>query len=194
MSQYFDNDASVESKPKTIELYKGDFHYRFMTDNGVFAKDGIDEFSLALLGYIKNLKGSLLDLGCGYGVIGIILYKENPGIVLYQSDINEKAVALTKENCRLNNVSSEALVSDGYAALNRLFDTVVLNPPIHAGKETVYRLYEETSRHLSPGGQFFIVIHKKHGAESHLKYLRGIFSAVEILDKHKGLFIIRCVN
>jgi 16S rRNA (guanine1207-N2)-methyltransferase len=192
MSQYFDNDPSLESSPKLIELYKGDFHYSFKTDNGVFAKDGIDEFSLELLKHIKNIKGSLLDLGCGYGVIGIVLFKENPGITLYQSDINEKAVILTKENCKLNKVSSQVLVSDGYASLDRLFDTVVLNPPIHAGKETVYRLYEETKRHLSPGGQFFLVIHKKHGAESHLKYLRSVFSAVEVLDKNKGLYIIRC--
>ena len=192
MSQYFDNDASLESSPKLIELYKGDFHYSFKTDNGVFAKDGIDEFSLELLKYVKNLKGSLLDLGCGYGVIGIVLFKENPGITLYQSDINEKAIALTKENSKLNKVCSQVLVSDGYASLDRLFDTVVLNPPIHAGKETVYRLYEETKRHLLPGGQFLIVIHKKHGAESHLKYLLSIFTSVEVLDKHKGLYIIRC--
>ncbi|MCL1845370.1 MAG: methyltransferase [Defluviitaleaceae bacterium] len=198
MKQYFSENPEILTREReiSINIYGADL--RFLTNNGLFSCDKIDENSLALVENMPEITGDLLDLGCGYGFIGIALAKREPtsaasNFTLTMSDINRIALAYAEKNAALNNVAAKFIHSDSFEKIPDAFDCITLNPPIHAGKEAVYRMYEESAAHLRPGGSFFIVIQKKHGAESSVKKLAEIFSRVEILHKRKGCHVIRAV-
>ena len=163
-----------------------------MANNGLFSCDKVDAASILLLKHIPPIKGRLLDLGCGYGTLGIVLAKTN-AVSLTMSDVNRIALDYAAKNAALNQVEAEVVHSDGFENLNGDYDNIVLNPPIHAGKEVMYRLYVGAAAYLVPGGALYIVIHKKHGAESTLKMLKEIFHDCRVLYKKKGLYVFQCL-
>ncbi|MDR0272694.1 MAG: methyltransferase [Clostridiales bacterium] len=193
MSHYFVENPDVLTRERELELEIFGEKLRFLTNNGLFSCDKIDEASLTLIKNLPPITGAFLDLGCGYGVIGIALAKKFP-IALTQSDINGVALEYAQKNAKLNGVSSNVIHSDGFEKIFGAFDVITLNPPIHAGKETMFRLYEESAAHLRPGGSFFIVIQKKHGAESSVKKINEIFQTCNVIYKKKGVFVIECYN
>ena len=192
MSQYFENDESIVSSPVSVTCWAGSKQLRFLTDNGVFSKGAVDDASLLLVRSLPPLTGRVLDLGCGYGFVGVWLAAKNGSIELVQSDVNRRALALCKENCAANGVSSTVVESDGFAALTGSFDAVVLNPPIHAGKEVCYRLYEQAAQHLGENGALYIVIQKKHGAASTKAKLQELGYSITELYSEKGTYVWRC--
>ena len=191
MSQYFENNDSLERETREITCWCGTRKLSFITDRGVFSRTEIDDASLFLVRNIPEITGRVLDLGCGYGFIGIYTAVRNPLISLVQCDVNERAVELCRLNCEANGIISQAVVSDGLASLDGSFDCILLNPPIHAGKEVSYRLAEESLQNLSDDGRLYIVIRKKHGAQSMIEHLSAV-SDVSIFRKEKGIFIISC--
>lgn len=193
MSHYFIENFGILTLERKISVNIFGHELRFLTNNGLFSCDKIDEASLTLIKNMPSVEGAFLDLGCGYGVIGIALAKKNQ-ITLIQSEINSLALSYAEKNAKLNNVSATSIHSDSFENIKGTFDNITLNPPIHAGKEVMYRMYEEATAHLNPGGSFFIVIQKKHGAESTLKKLREIFPKCNILYKKKGCFVIKCTR
>lgn len=193
MSHYFIEDTRLPHDPRTITYRFADNRYVFTTDAGVFSKDQVDHASDLLIRNLPALQGSLLDLGCGYGCIGIVLAKAY-GLVLTQADVNPAAVRLAAANCALNQVVSTTLVSDGFANIPGRFDTITLNPPIHAGKGTIYSLYEDARTHLHDNGVLYVVIHKKHGADSTLSKLSALYRRCEVIYRKKGIFILSCAG
>ncbi|MBQ9959527.1 MAG: methyltransferase [Oscillospiraceae bacterium] len=189
MSQYFDNDDSIQSSPVCVSCWAGSRLLRFQTDHGVFSRGAVDEASLLLVQNIPPLSGRVLDLGCGYGFIGVYLAAVNPTISLVQSDVNRRALALCEENCEANGVHSTVVESDGFAALTGSFDAVILNPPIHAGKEVCHRLYTEALAHLCADGALYIVIQKKHGAASTKAWLQQQGAVITERYAAKGTFV-----
>jgi 16S rRNA (guanine1207-N2)-methyltransferase len=142
---------------------------------------------------MPQIDGSLLDLGCGYGFIGIALAKKNE-IALTQSDINSIALDYAKKNAKLNNVSATQIHSDCFEKISGTFENITLNPPIHAGKQIMERMYEEAFEFLNKNGSLFVVIQKKHGAESSQKKLHEIFGNCKILHKKRGCFVFCCTK
>src|SRR5699024_4499998 len=140
--------------------------------------------------------GSLLDLGCGYGPIGLFAAKFNPSLQVTMVDVNERAVALARENAILNELSHvDALVSDGFQRLGeQKYDCILTNPPIRAGKEVIYALFEQSAAKLNDEGALWIVIRKQQGAESAKKKLDDLFAQVEVKQKKKGYYVIRCIK
>ena len=191
MSQYFNENPAVLTNERMLELRLFGLEFRFLTNNGLFSCDKIDAASVLLLEHIPPISGELLDLGCGYGVIGVVLGKKNR-VIITMSDINRIALEYAAKNARLNNVEAKCIHSDGFELITHKYNTIVLNPPIHAGKEVMYRLYAGAARHLLPDGAFYIVIHKKHGAESTLKVLKEYFRECQTLYKKKGVYVFRC--
>ena len=191
MSQYFENDINIESDPKVVTCWCGDKNLSFITDHGIFSYGEIDDASLKLVRFCKNLNGEVLDLGCGYGFIGIYLKTKYPHITLYQSDINERALVLCKKNCDNNSVCSSIICSNSYDSLPFLFDDIVLNPPIHAGKDTCFKLITDSVDHLKKNGSMFIVIRKKHGADSYIRMFQNNRYNYSILDKKDNIYIIQ---
>lgn len=190
MSHYFENDKNLVSEIKPFNIIVNGNNFTFNTDNGVFSKGELD-FGTSLL--IKNVlklepSGDILDLGCGYGAIGIILGKiTNSKITM--SDINKRALHLTKMNLKKNDVSANVIESDGYENIDDKFDYVISNPPIRVGKKILYRLLLDTKKHLKDNGKLIIVVRKEQGALSLIKDMSEYYK-VEVLDKEKGFMII----
>ncbi|MBM7569414.1 class I SAM-dependent methyltransferase [Paenibacillus sacheonensis] len=167
---------------------------RFTTDAGVFSKTGIDFGSRVLIDALElGERDRILDVGCGYGPIGITAAKLAPAGNVTMIDVNERAVALANENAILNGVSNAAAVqSDIYESIQgQLFDVIITNPPIRAGKEVVHRIFEEGFHLLKPGGSMWVVIQKKQGAPSAEAKLEAVYGFVEEVTKEKGYRIFR---
>ena len=192
-NQYFNENPAALTQERMLNFSIFDMDFRFTTNNGLFSHSKVDAGSILLLEHIPPITGSLLDLGCGYGVIGIVLGKKN-NITLTMSDINSIALGYAKKNAKLNNVQAQCIHSDGFESLTDKYDTIVLNPPIHAGKEVMYKLYAEAAQHLHPSGVLYIVIQKKHGAQSTLNVLKELFKKCQTLHKKKGYYIFQCAR
>ena len=163
----------------------------FTTDAGVFSRDGLDRGTEALLDALPELAGRVLDLGCGWGAVGVALAKRYPALEVVMTDINQRAVALARRNLAANGVAAEVAQGDGFAAVTGEFDAIVTNPPIRAGKAVIYALFSRARDFLKPGGALYVVIRKQQGAPSALKYLREIYAEAEVIDRSGGFHVIR---
>lgn len=193
MSHYFIEDKTLKHDIKKIKYTYGDIGFEFTTDSGLFSKDHVDPATDILLNSISGPSGSLLDMGCGYGCIGIVLGKAY-SLQVTQADINQLAVDFTKRNCIANDVNSFVIKSNCFESISGSFDTIVINPPIHAGKVITYKMYEDSLLHLNNGGKLYIVTLKKHGAESTRVKLNDTFGNCETLYKKKGYYVFCCTK
>ncbi len=196
MSYYFTNDPQLEMNRKNINFRFFGVIENFISDNGVFSKETLDYGSRALLETITKLDitGKVLDMGCGIGVIGILLKKYKTDIDLTLIDVNERAVELTKINSQNYKQDNKVILSDGFAALDDKFDCIVSNPPIRIGKEKLYSLFTQAYEHLNENGMMYLVIRKQQGAKSAMTYLAELGLKVELLNKDKGYWIISAKN
>ena len=192
-SHYFTDDPNLEDDWRTFTYYYKEHALRLQSNSGVFSHGHVDPATDLLLKHIPALQGSLLDLGCGCGVIGVALGKAYD-LRVTMADVNPRALACAEINCRENGVRAEFVRSDCFDAITGKFDAITLNPPIHAGKEIVYRMFEEAAKHLEPGGGFYVVMLDKHGAQGAAARLGGIFGACENLYKKKGTRVFFCEN
>ena len=193
MSQYFENDKSVKSNRKLINFSFNDREYYVYTDNGVFSKGRFDYGTKVLLENINinNLCGKVLDLGCGIGVVGVILGTINKDIYIDMIDVNERALELAKENILLNKVKANVFISNVYDKVTSKYDCIITNPPIRAGKNVVRKFLLEAKDHLNDEGILYFVMRKDHGVKSMIKELEDIYN-VKIIDRDKGFYVIRC--
>lgn len=191
MSHYFTNDY-VESKENKTKCIIKDTELTLITDNGVFSKKGLDFGTRSLLETIDNIKGQVLDFGCGYGPIGIYL-KKTYDVEVDAVDINERAMNLAKKNAELNKTNINIFKSNIYENVNKKYDYIVTNPPIRVGKKILYQILFEAKEHLNVNGELWLVIHKDQGAKSLVKALEEEYT-VEIKNKNKGFYIICARN
>ena len=165
---------------------------RFETDAGVFSKNELDPGSRLLIETAGRLTGRVLDLGCGWGPVGVSLALQNPDAEFLMTDVNERAVDLSRKNIALNGVkNARAVLSDGFAAIDGSFSHVLTNPPIRAGKALIYALFDESFRRLEPGGTLSLVIRKQQGAPSALRHIAGLFGEASVIARDAGYWIIR---
>lgn len=193
--QYYTADPTCESSPVPCAFpYRG-YGLTFMTDAGVFSKGELDAGSRLLLDALPALTGDVLDVGCGWGAIGVAIAKANRAAQVTMVDVNHRALDLCRANCDRNGVTAEVLESDGLAAvMGRKFDAIVTNPPIRAGKQVIYKMFEDASASLKAGGALYLVIRKQQGAESCVKYLKTLFDTVEKLDKSAGFWVLKAAE
>ncbi len=193
--QYYTADPTCESSPVPCAFpYRG-YGLTFMTDAGVFSKGELDAGSRLLLDALPALAGDVLDVGCGWGAIGVAIAKANRAAQVTMVDVNHRALDLCRANCDRNGVTAEVLESDGLAAvMGRKFDAIVTNPPIRAGKQVIYKMFEDASASLKAGGALYLVIRKQQGAESCVKYLKTLFDTVEKLDKSAGFWVLKAAE
>lgn len=190
--QYFDNNENLISKKREISVLLNDTKYTFISDNGVFSKGEVDYGSIALLKILlkQNFTGNILDIGCGYGTIGLILAKNFPECNFLLSDVNIRACALARENKKSFGVKNvEIIESDIFQNIDKNFDYIVTNPPIRAGKKVIYSIFEQSYHHLNQNGSLFIVIRRSHGAESAQKFIHSVFENCELLKRDKGFYV-----
>ncbi len=202
MAHYFDAQPETPGDERRIEFIYREKSFVFHSSAGVFSKNHLDDGSLALLdGAYKRfsaltqpLTGTLLDLGCGYGVLGIVLKRFFPKLTLVLADINRRALELAEKNTRENRIGhTEVLAVDGWEGLaERSFDFVVSNPPIRAGKKTVFAFFAGAAEQLVNGGLFITVVAKQQGADSAKKELLRLFGNCEVIHRSKGFQVFCC--
>ena len=193
MSQYFDNDKNIKSEKRKIKFYFKDREFNLISDNGVFSKDRFDYGTRVLLESIDidNLSGSVLDLGCGIGVVGIILGTINNNLNIDMVDVNERAISLTKDNLVLNKLDNNVFISDVYSDIDNKYDFIITNPPIRAGKDVIRKFLLGSYDYLKDNGNLYFVMRKDHGAKTAIKDISDIYNT-EVIAKEKGFFIIKC--
>jgi 16S rRNA (guanine1207-N2)-methyltransferase len=191
MNHYFISNEAPLTGERGIDFNFKGRAFNFKTNRGLFSYSQVDYASRLLIENVPALSGTLLDMGCGYGPIGIAL-AGTYGLALTMCDINETALRYAAVNAKQNNVSAEVIHSDGFDGVPGAYDAIILNPPIHAGKDSIFKIYAQSPGHLKPGGAFYIVIQKKHGAESHAAALRDAYQNVDVIYKKKGYYIFIC--
>jgi 16S rRNA (guanine1207-N2)-methyltransferase len=195
---YYSQTQNVESDPKYWDYTLRNHSFRFKTDNGVFSKREVDFGSRVLIEsfVMPEVAGNILDVGCGYGPIGLSIANDHHGCIVHMVDVNERAIQLAKENATLNRIENvDIYESDRLLNVKQSdFAAILTNPPIRAGKKTVHDIFEQSFDHLIPHGELWVVIQKKQGAPSALEKLNTLFSNVETIDKSKGYFVIKAIK
>ena len=196
---YFTDNRDLPSRRRDITYFFGGREYRFTTDDGVFSKSEVDYGTHTLLKAVAEdeplISGSVFDMGCGYGVIAVVLKGTWPDLQVTAGDVNPRALELTALNSEQNHAPVTAVESDGLAALgSAVFSAIITNPPIRAGKKTVYRMFDEAYAHLSEGGVFYAVIRRNQGAESAMNKLAELFGSCDLIDRDRGYWVLRCIR
>ncbi|MDF7627136.1 methyltransferase [Lactobacillaceae bacterium L1_55_11] len=197
--QYFTADPSAEHHYQDFDFELLGHNLHFVTDTGVFSKHRVDFGTVTMLNALAELAdlpaGPVLDLGTGYGPVGIALAKawQRP---IDMVDVNQRALALALENAEKNGVAGRVHIfqSDIYDQVSDKYALIAVNPPIRAGKPVVTAMLQEARQHLVPGGRLVAVIQKKQGAPSAQKNLAAAFGNVTTLAKHKGYYVLESVN
>ncbi|MBA2940752.1 class I SAM-dependent methyltransferase [Paenibacillus sp. CGMCC 1.16610] len=171
--------------------------YTFLTDAGVFSKKGVDYGSKHLIETMQLKEDAkVLDVGCGYGPIGLSAAAMCPKGHVTMVDINERAIELSTENARRNGITNVSILQSDLLeqVKEQRYDVVLTNPPIRAGKEVVHRIFTDAYDCLVDGGAIWVVIQKKQGAPSAMKKLESIYSEVVEVSKDKGYKILKATK
>ena len=166
MNHYFSEKPEIKSEKKRIKYTIQNKKFEFITDNGVFSKSKVDfGTDLMLNEFLKKNRGleakkiKILDIGCGYGVVSVILKSFYPEISITLSDVNERALELSEENLKKYGISDYHIIkSSAFEKITEKFDVILSNPPIRAGKDIIFKIYSEAYEHLNENGEFYCVI------------------------------------
>lgn len=192
MAHYFTNDENLRSEIRKVNAIINGISYYFYTDNGVFSKGELDfgtELLLKTFKYNYPKKKTLLDMGCGCGPIGI--YASILGFTVDMSDVNKRAIHLSKMALKQQGLNAKVFLSDAYENIGKKYDYIVSNPPIRVGKKKLYEIIMGAKDHLKDDGELWLVVRKKQGAESLTNDMLGVYNHVELVLKKKGYYIIR---
>ena len=197
VDHYFVAEPLVESKPRQIDVRLRGFNFTLTTDRGVFSHGRIDQGTAVLINEMEIPPGSdVLDLGCGYGVVGIVAAMLCPDCRVTMVDTNLRACRLALQNAQaLGLTNVEVVGGDATKVLaGRKFDVILTNPPIRAGRKEVLALFEWAASALRPGGELWVVVHTKKGARRYLNDLKQWFGEVETVRIKAGYRVFRCTN
>ena len=194
---YSEKQDDIKSNPSEFIFNFKDHSFKFHTDNGVFSKEYIDYGTFAMLKAFtpNNIDLPILDMGAGYGPIGIVvskLYNKET----HMCEINERAYNLILKNIEENKANSVAYHSNLFDNLpsGLVFSSVITNPPIRAGKDVVFKIYEGAYERLTTNGELWVVIQKKQGAPSSKEKLISFFGNCEIVNRDRGYYILKSVK
>ena len=193
MSHYFEDTRHLKSNRKDFSFRFWCFNYSFVSDNGVFSKEELDEGTRILLetALENKLEGKVLDLGCGIGPVGVVVKHNFPECEVEMVDVNPRALELAKENAKRNHVDTKIYLSDAFENIEtRDFSAILVNPPIRAGKAVIYKMFDQSIQHLKENGCLWVVMRKSHGALSAKKKLEEIYGNCEIVNREKGFYIL----
>lgn len=196
MEHYFTNNENLKSEIRDIDYSFNEYNFMFKSDNGVFSKNKIDFASDFLvktfLHYNNKDINSILDIGCGYGFIGITLSKVlNKHVDMF--DINKRAIHLCKMNIEINSVDCDVNESNIYENVNKKYDLIISNPPIRAGKNILKEFIFGGLNNLNKDGELWFVISKDQGAKSLFKEIEKEHIC-SLIDKNKGFWVISVKN
>ena len=187
MSHYYDAKQDGELKPKKIAVSARGTRIELWSGAGVFSKDYLDDGTKLLIDTAVIPQGAKVhDLGCGIGVVAVIIKLAHPDATVIASDVSERAIELAKMNMSLHKTDVHVRLSDGYASIPEMFDVILFNPPYVAGRETIYRLMQEAYDHLAPGGTLQLVARHNKGGETLGKRIMELFGNTDDSRRARG--------
>ena len=190
---YFSSKPSSKEQRKELYGKLRGHSIKLITSSGIFSKDRVDDGTRLLIEkcHINNTKGTILDLGCGYGVIGITIKKTFPETTVICSDINERAVRLTTENAALNNVEITTIQSNVYEAIQEKLDVVLVNLPRNAGKEVCLKMIDGAYERLNKKGTLQVVAKHQRGGKTYKQYMEKTFTNCETIARSNGYHVYK---
>ncbi len=196
MPHYYSEKQTSELNLTKVTLRICGEELVMFSGSGVFSKKRLDKGTELLLKEMIISNGQkVLDLGCGMGVVGIYAKKKHPDIELMLADVSERAIKLTKESLKLHDMKARMKRSDGFAKIKETdFDTILLNPPQVAGKETCFRLLKESSEHLIKGGSLQIVARHNKGGKTYSEKMKNIFGNMKEIAIGSGYRIYMSIK
>lgn len=189
---YYSQSPSSAHDEATFQIPCAGRMLTFTSDAGVFSKGHLDKGTALLLKTLpEDFSGRALDLGCGWGAVGVCMAARWPSARIVMTDINERAATLSRQNLAANGLKADVLQGDGLAHLDGTFDLIATNPPIRAGKAVIYDLFAQSIARLTSGGALYVVIRKQQGADSARKYLQTLLQDVQTVERGSGFHVIR---
>jgi len=195
--QYFEKRPASARRSARITVTIRGRPFLFQTDSSVFSREGLDRGTELLLEAIEvGPCESILDLGCGYGVIGIVAAHLSQGGHVILTDVNERAAALARANLVANGTrNAEVRIGDVYAPIDDLvFDHILCNPPIRAGRVVVDRIISEAPSHLLDGGSLWLVARTRQGADTLRLRMTKAFDGADVVKRGSGYKVLRSVK
>lgn len=198
-NHYYTENPDVIHDEKTWNFNLLNHDIKFTTDNGVFSKQTVDYGTRVMLEAFREdhaPAGKILDLGAGYGPVGIALALAYPKRQLDMVDVNNLALSLAQRNAETNSVLKQVNIfhSNVYEDVTDKYAAILTNPPVRAGKEVVQAMISEATSHLVDNGTLTVVLQKKQGAPSAKKLMEEVFGNCEIIRKDKGYYILESVK
>ncbi|WEV44143.1 class I SAM-dependent methyltransferase [Lactobacillus sp. ESL0684] len=197
---YFAANPTAAHDEHLVDYSANGINLKFKTDAGVFSKMRVDYGSGVLIKALNDVQlpaGDILDLGAGYGPLGLFAAKIWPQHTVHLVDVNERGLDLARQNAKLNQITNvEIYASDIYEQIDstKKFGLIITNPPIRAGKNVVTQMLAQAQDHLINGGILLEVIQKKQGEPSSRKLLQETYSNCTILTRDKGYYVLQAVN
>lgn len=192
-AHYFDANPSIESKPLDIELVLPDVFLTLGTDAGVFSSRKVDPGSRYLLQEhppIGTNTTTILDLGCGYGPIGLTAARRAPTAQVWGIDVNERAIDLANANAVRNDITNATFTTADQIPSELTFDVILSNPPIRIGKAALHDLLSTWLSRLRPDGRAWLVVQKHLGSDSLAEWLSEKGWQATRLSSRKGYRIL----
>ena len=191
---YFSKSPTSKKKPRIVNLFINSRNLSFKTSSGMFSPKRVDKATLILIENMQ-LGDKILDLGCGYGPIGIAVAFLKPECSVTMAEINERAAGLARENVSLNNIdNARVIASDFFEKVDGTFDTILMNPPIAIGLKRLFLLIEECKEHLEKGGSLQIVARHNKGGARIAARMEDVFGNMETLAKSGGFRVYMSVR
>ncbi|MDR2700146.1 MAG: methyltransferase [Nitrososphaerota archaeon] len=190
---YFSSSPKSETNYGLIRAKFLGRNFEFITASSVFSKRRIDTGTQLLVeSMILPEKGSVLDIGCGYGAVGIAAARFNSKLQIYMTDVNTRAVNLAKKNIENNKIANaQARCGHLYEPVEDLkFDCILSNPPVSAGMETVKTIITEAKKNMQPEAVFEMVIRSKIGAKMFPELFSETFGNCTIVARGSGFRVL----
>ena len=185
MVHYYDEEQTSEIHKKEFSYKFSGFEFKFISASGIFSLGSIDRGTEVLLESMKIYGTDILDLGCGYGAVGIIvkkIFKLNVDLC----DVNNRALMIARDNCNINGVSCPVYYSNGFSKIPLKYDVILFNPPQSAGKKICFKMVLDSKMHLKPNGSLQLVCRHNKGGREFEKYMKEVFGNVSVLGKGSG--------
>jgi len=195
LAHYYDQEQRGPLREQAVSFNARGRSFSAVTANGVFSKGSLDNGTSLLIEKASlPVSGRVLDLGCGWGPVGLVVKSLHPSLEVVMGDVNRRAVTLVRKNLERAGVEAVVVLSDGFSNLSGSFDAVLLNPPYAAGRDVCFRLIEESYEHLEEGGSLQLVARHKKGGAMLEKKMEEIFGNVDVLGKGGGFRVYRSVK
>ncbi len=196
MTEHYHTDIPLSKiNVSIIKPYIRNRPYQFKTCSGVFSYKKLDKGTDLLLKHLEIPKhaNNVLDMGCGYGVIGIVVANEFPHVTVTMIDINRRAVWIARQNLKLNEISNAKIYwGDFYIPLkNKKYEVILSNPPLVLGHEKIIKFILDTPPFLNENGYFYLVVRTRKGARKLSEKMKETFGNVELIKIQSGYRLFR---